>query len=139
MPIRIGFATAPIFVTVVWHAAFKTNEVAGRGLFAVVATEQGRPVKGLCPFALTIFPLTQEGPVNAFGGGVFKVAQLASLGIDFHLQEFAFTPTTTPVEDGQVANRRKTRGEARELELGQGASSLLYSLARSLSLLLGCW
>ena len=37
--IRIGFVTAPTFVAIVWHTAFKTNDVAGRGLFAVVAIE----------------------------------------------------------------------------------------------------
>jgi hypothetical protein len=75
--IRIGFVTAPIFVAIVWNAAFKTSDVAGRGLFAVVAIEYGHPVEGLCPFVLIIFPLTQENPVSVCGGGVFKVAQLA--------------------------------------------------------------
>ena len=49
--IRIGFVAVPIFVAVVWHAAFKTNDVAGRGLFTMVTIEQGHPVEGLGPFA----------------------------------------------------------------------------------------
>ena len=83
--IGIGFVAVPIFVAVVWHAAFKTNYVTGRGLFTVIAIEQRHPFEGLGPFVLVIFPLTQKNLVNVVGGGILEVAKLIPLGIDFHL------------------------------------------------------
>jgi hypothetical protein len=49
--------------------------------------------------------------VNVVGGGILKVAKLTPLGIDFHVWEFAFASTITPVRADQVASGRVIRGE----------------------------
>jgi hypothetical protein len=57
--LRIGVVGVPIFVAVVWHAAFKINDVAGRGLFTMVAIEQGHQSRGSV-HSSSSFPLSRR-------------------------------------------------------------------------------